>query len=206
MAAREVVVVSAVRTAVGDYGGALEGHPADATGGARPQGSDRPGQGRSGAGRTCVLRSCHQYRAARHVPVARGHDRLRPAQGGGRGQRQPPLRQRPAGDHLGRAIDPARRYRRRRRRRSRVDDARALHPSGPALGCADGRCQGARHDGRGAVRSVRYRSHGHHGRERRRAPSRSRARIRTNWHWSSHQRAAGRRPKGASSRRSSRSR
>ena len=72
----EVIVASAVRTAIGDFGGAL-GRAALRPGRHRHQGraGARGGQGRRS--RPCGRGPRHQYRAARHVSVARGRHQRR---------------------------------------------------------------------------------------------------------------------------------
>ena len=207
MSKREVVLVSAVRTGVGDFGGALEGHPAVRSRGAGDQGIAGAGA-RSNRPRVGHVFFGHVINTEpRDLYLSRvGALERRPAAGSGRGQRQPAVRQRPAGDRLGGAVDPAGRHRRRHRRRRRIDESRPLQPAQQSLGCPHGRCQGGRHAGRRLVGSVRCGPHGHHRRECRGALRDQPRRPRTSWlrRATCVPRAPGR--KGASPRRSCRSR
>ena len=184
MAAREVVVVAGVRTGIGDYGGALKDVAPTRLGATAIKEALATGQDRSGERRARRRRQRDPRRGARHVHVARGRDRRRIAGRHALPDRQPPVRQRPAGDRFGRAAHPARRRRRRDRRRRREHEPRGLFPARRALGNPHGRRPaGGRHDRR-AARSVRPRPHGRHRGEHRgqirlhaRAAGRVRARI-----------------------------
>ncbi|KAJ8136442.1 hypothetical protein OY671_010345, partial [Metschnikowia pulcherrima] len=131
-------------------------------------------QGRAGArgrqgrrGRPCRRGPRHQYRAARHVPVARRRHERRHRQGNAGLQRQPPVRLGPAGHRLGAPDHSAGRRRDRHRRGRREHEPRALHRAGAASGRAHGRQRHAGHDDRRAVGSVRAHAHGRDRRERR---------------------------------------
>ena len=96
---RRVVVVSAVRTAIGTFGGALKDIPhrpgchRRARSPVRAASVRRRGQARG-------VRPCGQHRAARHVPLARGRHRRRLRQKDAGLQRQPPVRLGPAGHRV----------------------------------------------------------------------------------------------------------
>ena len=134
--AREVVVLSGVRTAIGDYGGALKDMAPTALGAAVIQRGGGAGQDRPGAVGHVVLGSVI-HGEARDMYISRvAGDRRRAAGRHAVPHREPPLRQRPAGDRVGRAAHPARRHRLRGRRRRRVDEPRGVLPAGRRAGAS----------------------------------------------------------------------
>ena len=140
--AREVVILSGVRTAIGDYGGSLKDIRADRAGGARGAGGGRPRQGRPEGHRPMRVRQRDPHRSQGHVPVARGLRQRRAAGGHRRADGEPPVRQRHAGHRLGVAVHPARRRRCGGRRRRGKHEPRRLRQPHAALGRAHGRRQG----------------------------------------------------------------
>ena len=178
----EVVITGAVRTAIGTFGGGLAGTPpSELAARCVAEALRRAGTGARGR-RPRGLRQRHPHRAAGRLHRPRRRHRGRPPQGGAGDDGQPPLRQRPAGDRLGRTGDPARRCRHGRRRRRREHEPRAAPPEHRAHRAADGRRRARRLHARRAERPVRQRPYGRHRRERRRAlrrfPRRSRTRSR----------------------------
>ncbi len=164
---REVVVVSAVRTAIGTFGGALKDMPPCELGAAVVREVLAAGPGR---GRRCRPRGvwpCGQHRTPRHVPVARGcaARRLRP--GHARVQCQSSVRLRSAGHRVGGAGHCAGRHRHRHRRWRGEHEPCALCQPDQPLGQPHGRQQDDRHDDRRAARPVPQHPHGCHRRERR---------------------------------------
>ncbi len=163
---REVVVLSGVRTAIGDYGGSLKDVAPIRPGGACGEGSGGTRQDRAGRSRARGARQRHPHRAQGHVHLARGHDQRRPAQGDARADAEPPVRQRAAGHHFRGPGRQAGRCRRGGGRGCRVDEPRRLCAAHRALGRTHGQRRSDGHDGGRAHRSLRHRAHGHHRRER----------------------------------------
>ena len=166
---REVVVVSGVRTADRDVWRKPEGRAADAARRARRGRGDearRPSTGEE-IGHVVFGHVLNTEPKDMYLGARRGSER-RSGQGNAVPHAEPSLRQRPAGDRVGRADDHAGRCRRRDRRRRGVHESRGPYiiPSG-RWGAAHGRHQGDRHDGRCAARPVRRHPHGRDRRERR---------------------------------------
>ena len=165
--AREVVVLSGVRTAIGGYGGSLKDIP--------------PSELAAKCVREAVNRATIDPKAVGHVVFGNvihtdSHDhylaRVAAIKGGlphrdAGADAQPSVRQRPASDHHRRPGDHARRRRRRGGRRRGKHEPQPLFGAGDALGGADERHHLDRRHGRRAERSVRRLPHGRHGRERR---------------------------------------
>ena len=168
MAAREVVVVSGARTAIGDYGAALKDVPATKLGSLAIAEAVDAGRHRPGHRRARRARQRRARRGARHVHLPRRGRRGGHPRGHALPHREPPVRLRPAGDRLGLAAHPPGRHRRGHRRRRREHEPRRLLPADRPLGPAHGRRPDHRRDGGRAHRSVRHGPHGHHGREPRR--------------------------------------
>ena len=98
---REVVVVSGVRTAIGDFGGASEGLRADRS---RRTRRARSAVARERVGRRSRSRGVRQrraYRAEGHVSRARRGDQRRRRAAHARADREPPVRLGLAGDRVG---------------------------------------------------------------------------------------------------------
>ncbi len=130
-----------------------EGCRPDSAGGNRRSGGfeARASEGRGSGPRGIWPR--RQHRAERHVSSACGGAQWRRRAERAVPDTEPLMRQRLAGDHLGRAIDHARRRRYRDRWRRRKHVAWAVHSPHRTLGSADGRFQGGRHDDRCSTRS-----------------------------------------------------
>ena len=164
---REVVILSGVRTAIGDYGGSLKDIAAERACRARRQGSRRRAKIDPKDVGQCVFGN-----VIHTEPKDMYISRLACVNGGLPHDSGALTLNRLCGSGL-QAIVSAAQYvllgdtdaavaRRRREhepRRLRVDHA--------ALGRANGRDQVVRHDGRRAHRPVRHGAHGHHRRERR---------------------------------------
>ena len=179
------VVLSAVRTPIGRYGGALSGvRPDDLAGIAIAAAVERAGV-EAGVDRRRLLRLREPGR--RGQPQRRPHGRA--ARGtpglGRRCHAQPALRVRPLGGRLGLPRGRRRRRGGRRRGRCRVDEPRAARHGQAGHGVPARRRDGLGHDARLALPEpaargdVPARVDGRDGRERRRAATASRARIRT---------------------------
>ena len=86
---REVVILSGVRTAIGDYGGSLKDIAPSDLGGARHQGGGQPREGRPEGRRSVRARQRDPHRAARHVHFPARLRERRPAARHGRVDAQP---------------------------------------------------------------------------------------------------------------------
>ena len=121
---REVVILSGVRTAIGDYGGSLKDiAPSDLAARVVKE-AVSPGEDRPEGRRPVRVRQRHPHRAQGHVHFAARLRERRPAARHRRADAEPPVRQRAAGDRLGVAVRPARRHRCRGRGRRREHEPR----------------------------------------------------------------------------------
>ena len=202
---REVVVLSAVRAAVGTFRGSLAGmEPADLGGLVVKEAIARSGvdpKAITFATVGNVIPTEARYPMSRAIATIQGGmtmesvafavNRLCGSVA--------------AGDRQLGAGDPARRCRFRHRRRRRSHVARRLPDAGDAFRRAHGRHQDDRRHGRRADRSVRRRPHGHHRREPGRRSTASRARMQDDFACESQRAPPPPSPPATSSRRSCRS-
>ena len=162
----DIVIVSAARTPVGSFSGALGTLSAHELGRGRAAGGVRAGRRR---GRRRGRGDPRPGAGRRRGPEPRppGRPRRRVARCQDRVRHQPGLRLRPARRGARRAADPHRRKRHRRRRRhGEHEPVAALRVS--ARGTEDGRRRVHRHDAEGrAVGRVPRLPHGQHRGERR---------------------------------------
>ena len=165
--AREVVVLSGVRTAIGGYGGSLKDTPPADLGAAVRARSGQALRRKACRHRPCRVRQHHPHRRARPLPGAGGGRQGRVAARDPGADAEPPVRQRAAGHHHRSQHDHLRRRRFRGRRRRREHEPQPLPGAGAALGRAHERRRLDRHDGRRIERPVRRCPHGRDGRERR---------------------------------------
>ena len=195
MSNREVVVVSGVRTAIGDYGGALKDLPPTELGAIAIKEAVARAKVEPASVGHVVFGNVIHTEAQGHVPVARRGGRRRPAGRHAAPDGEPPVRLGPAGDRLRRAVHHARRLRRRGRRRRREHEPRRVLAARRRAGASAWATRGGRHDGRRAARPVRPRPHGHHRREHRREVrhhARAAGRVRRRSHRRAAQRDRGR--------------